>query len=498
MHESGSVLLSGIAGLGAADGSNSLSPSIEEQLTRSEGRDADFVILGSGPGGYYAAIRAAQLGARVVVVEKGSTGGTCLNVGCIPTKALLSCVQVLQHVKAAAQFGVKIADHTLDIAAMMKHKDRVVKQLVTGVEFLLRKNKVNLVRGVGRIEDPHTVVVESDSGAQAFRGDRIIIATGSAPAALRVPGLEIGEDVWTSTEALTFDRVPKSLLIIGAGAIGLEAAYTFAPMGTKVRVVEMMGQILPAADSETADELQKGLERAGIEFSLDSTVIGADDSAGGKTVRILSGDKEETGTFEKVLVAVGRRAVIDGIGLDNVGVAHDSRRILVDEHMQTNVPSIYAVGDCVGDPMLAHVAWAEGVVAVEHSLGMESRMRYDSFPACVYTTPECASVGLTEAQARERYQDVRIGKSTFSHNGKAMGIGEAEGFIKFVADARYGRILGVHMVGPRVTDLVTQAAIAIRNELTIDEVIATIHPHPTLSEVMQEAAMDTQGRAVHQ
>ena len=491
------ALLASLTQPESVDTSGLVHAGIKEQLLASQDREADIAIIGSGPAGYVAAIRAAQLGARTVIIEKNAVGGTCLNVGCIPTKVLLACVAALEHVKDGASFGVKVDRYELDIPAMMERKSRVVRQLVGGVEGLLRKNKIRLVRGTAKITDAHTVVVQTGQVTETIKTRNILIATGSVPAALPLPGLEIGRDVWTSTEALEFDRVPKSMLIIGAGAIGLEAGYTFARMGADVLVVEMMPQILPAADAETAHALQKSLEKAGMKFMLDCTASRAEDTRGGKKVYLKSGANEEAREFEKVLVAVGRRAVIEGIGLENAGVATDKRRILVNEHMQTNVPGIYAAGDCIGEPMLAHVGWTESVVAVEHMMGMDSRMDYRAFPACVYTTPECASVGLTEQQARERYKGIRVGKFTFAHNGKAMGIGENEGFVKIISEAKYGEILGVHMVGPHVTDMIAEAVLAMRNELTVDEVIAAIHPHPTLSEVVQEAAMDAQGRSIH-
>lgn len=491
------TLLSQITGALPADPEESILAGIKEQLQASSDYEADVVVMGSGPAGYYAAIRAAQLGARVIVVEKGPVGGTCLNVGCIPTKTLLGSVAVLDSVKRGSEFGVEVKGFSLNIATMMQRKNAVVKQLVSGVEGLFRKNKIKLVRGAARLTDPHTVTVDTAEGAKVIKAYKVFIATGSVPSLLPLPGLEIGPKVWTSTEALEFSAAPKSILIVGAGAIGLEAGYTFARLGTEVLVVEMMPQILPAADAETAKALQKHLEKHGMKFKLDSTVSRAEDAKTGKKVFIKTPQGEESAEYEKVLVAVGRRAVIDGIGLDEVGVKHDKRKILVNEHMQTNISGIYAIGDCIGEPMLAHVGWAEGTVAAEHAMGMDSKMDYKAFPACVYTTPECASVGLTEEQARERYKDVRIGKFTFDHNGKAMGIGEAEGLIKFVVEPRYGAILGVHMVGPHVTDLVAEAVLAVKNELTVDEVIAAIHPHPTLSEVVQEAAMDVEGRAIH-
>ncbi len=466
-------------------------------IVAESGYDADIVVIGSGPAGYVGAIRAAQLGARVVVVEKGDVGGVCLNVGCIPTKVLLACTAVCDQVRKAKDFGVVVSGFDLDLAAMMARKERVVKQLTSGVEALFRKNKVALVRGNARIVDHHTVAVDTAAGKQEFKTRFILICTGSVPAQLPVPGLGFGEQVWSSTEALSFNCIPKKMLAIGAGAIGLEAGYTFARLGTEVLVVEMMSQILPAADGETAKALQVALEQAGMRFKLNSVAVRAENKGSRVKVWIKSGEAEEAEDFDVVLVAVGRKPVLSNVGLDDVGVKHDGHRIIVDQHMQTNIPNIYAAGDCIGEPMLAHVAWTESKVAVEHAMGLNSRMDYKAVPACVYTTPECASVGLTEEKARQRYRDVRVGKYSFSHNGKALAIGEGEGFIKFVTEARYGRILGVHMVGPHATDLITQATIAIKNELTVDEVIETIHPHPTLSEVAQEAAMDAQGRAIH-
>ncbi len=473
-------------------------PSIMEQLSSSSNFDADIVILGSGPGGYYAAIRAAQFGARVVVVEKGPVGGTCLNIGCIPTKVILSCIDVLEKTRKAAEYGIKTSNPEVDYTSIMKRKDSVVNKLVTGVEMLLKKNKVRLIRGFGKISDPHTVVVETGTGVEKVTAKTIIIATGSESAKLPVDGLEIGGNVWTSTEALSFDKAPKSLLVIGAGAIGLEAGYTFSKLGTKVTIVEMMSQILPAADTETSNALQKELIKSGIDFKLNSIVTKAENAKGGKKVYIKSGDNEESSVYENVLVAVGRRPFTQGIGLEENGIKTEKGKVIVDSQMRTNIPSIFAIGDVIGEPMLAHVAWAEAIVAVESALGMESKMDYSAFPACVYTTPEMASVGLTEKQARERFNDVRIGKFGFGHNGKAMGLGENEGFVKIISDGKYGRILGVHMVGPHTTDLITEMVLAMRNELTVDEVIATIHPHPTLSEVVQEAAMDVEKKSIHQ
>lgn len=480
-----------------SDAAENIHPMIQEQISLAPEHQADIVIIGAGPAGYVAAIRAAQLGARTVIIEKDSVGGTCLNVGCIPTKVLLGSVEALDAVKNAAEFGIKAESKGIDFARIMERKDGIVRQLTSGVEGLFRKNKVRLVRGTGRIADAHRVIAQTAEGEQSISCDKILIATGSVPASLPVPGLETGGNVWTSTEALTFERAPKSLLVIGAGAIGLEAGYMFARLGTAVTVVEMMPQVLPTADSDTAAHLQKGLEKAGIRFLLNATAARAEDSRIGKKVLIRSESGEEEIEVEKVLVAVGRRAVLAGVGLEEVGVRHDNRRILVNDHMQTSVPNIYAAGDCIGEPMLAHVGWTEGMVAVEHACGLDSKMDYSAFPACVYAKPECASVGLTEQQARERYPEVSIGRFSFSHNGKAMSIGETEGFVKVVSEPRYGQILGVHIVGPHATDMIAEAVLAIRNELTVNEVFSSIHPHPTLSEVVQEAAYDALGRAIH-
>ncbi|MGI6295417.1 MAG: dihydrolipoyl dehydrogenase [Armatimonadota bacterium] len=490
-------LVESISVLDKSDSTEMVHPGIQEQLLKSAERDADIVILGSGPAGYVGAIRAAQLGARVVVVEKGAVGGTCLNIGCVPTKVLLACVAIVDAAKSGEEFGVKIDKYDLDIPTMMSRKNSTVRRLVGGVESLFKKNQIRLVRGVGRLSDQHTVTVQTESGVETIRAGKIIIATGSTTALLPIPGFEIGENVWTSTEALSFDKIPESMLVIGAGAIGLEAGYTLARLGTNVLVVEMKSQILPAADTETANELMKSLKQAGMKFMVDSTVSAAEDIPGGKRVTIKTGDKEEVRDFEKVLVAIGRRPATDNIGLDEIGIKHDRGKIIVDEHMRTNVSDIYAAGDCTGEPMLAHVGWTECIAAVEDALGMGSRMDYHAIPACVYTTPECASVGLTEEQARERYKDVRVGRFLFRHNSKAMAIGGIDGFVKVLSEGKYGEILGVHMVGPHVTDLIAEAVVAMRNELTVDELVASIHPHPTLSEAVQEAAYDALGRAIH-
>lgn len=457
--------------------------------------DVDVAVLGGGPGGYYAAIKAAQMGAKVALVEKNKVGGTCLNVGCIPTKVLLSCISVLESVKNGADFGVNVSDYSVDVSGIQKRKADVVNGLVGGVVSLLKKNKIELIEGFAKLVDKNTVAI----GDRRLTSKNIILATGSEPAVIPIPGLAVGGNVWTSNEALEFTDIPKSMVIIGAGAIGLEFGYTFTRLGCEVTVVEFMPQILPATDTESAKELQKHLKKAGMNFMLNSQVTKAEDIDGGKKVYIKSGDKEKTIDCEIVLMAVGRRAVKSDMGFEEVGVECDKRMVITNDYMQTSVPNIYAIGDVTSGPMLAHVAWSEAIVAVDHIMGKpQFKKDYSTVPACVYTHPEQASVGMTEEAAKEKYgDDVVVGKFGFGHNGKALGMGGAVGFIKIISEKKYGAVLGVHMVGPHVTDLITEMAIAKRNELTIDEVIATIHPHPTLAEVVQEATMDVFGCAIH-
>lgn len=462
-----------------------------------EEMDADVLFLGAGPGGYVGAIRAGQLGLRTVCVEKRFVGGTCLNIGCIPTKALLSSVEALQHIKRGEEFGIEVKGYEINLGKMMDRKQKVVNRLVKGVEYLFRQHNVRLVRGVGRIIDKNTVEVETEGKKETIIARNIIIATGSVPGTLPIPGLEIGDSVWTSDEILQIREIPGSLLVIGGGAIGLEFGYMFARLGSKVTLVELMDQIVPASDTEMAKELTKAMEHAGMKILTGTTVTKAEDAAEGKKVTVKGPDGEKELQVDKILVAVGRKAVIQNIGLESVGVKTERNRIVVDDRMRTNVPGVYAIGDVIGEPMLAHTAFHEGVVAVENCMGTPARMHYNAFPAAVYTAPEYASVGLTEAQARERYGDVNIGRFSFIANGKALGAGETEGSVKMIVDPRYGEILGVHIVGPHATALIAEAVLAMQSEATVDEIIATIHPHPTLSEPLHEAALDTKGMALH-
>jgi len=470
---------------------------VQDMIAEAGRYDADILIIGGGPAGYYGAIRAAQLGARTICVEKGPLGGVCLNVGCIPTKALLYCAETLDAIRHAGEFGIKVGEPKLDFMAMMARKDKIVSQLVSGIGGLFKKNKVTLIRGTAKLAGGNKVIVSADSGEQTLTARNILICTGAEPAVLRLPGFEIGENVWTSNEALEAKAIPKSLLVVGGGFIGLEFSYIYQRLGADVTVVELMPQILPAADTEMANELEKILARKGIKIHTGSSVVFAEDIPNGKRVHFKTPEGDKALDVERVIVAVGRVPQSAGLGLEDLGVKTDRGKILVNEHMQTNIPAIYAAGDVVGEPMLAHVAWAEGAVAVEHAMGRPSSIDYRAFPSGVYTWPELASVGMTEAQAKAKYRDILVGRFTFAHNGKAMGLGETQGLVKVISEPRYGEILGVHILGPNATDLITEAVIAIANEATIDELIGAIHPHPTLSEAVQEAAMDTRGEAIH-
>jgi dihydrolipoamide dehydrogenase len=473
---------------------------VQEMLVKGGPYDADILFLGAGPGGYVGAIRAARLGAKTVIVEKNKVGGTCLNVGCIPTKALLSTVEVIEHIRRAGEFGITVEGYSFDFPKIMDRKDKIVDQLRKGVEYLFKKENIRHIHGVGRLIDSHSVEVTLDDGSkEKITARNIIIATGSVPALLPLPGFDPGGAIWTSTDALTTREVPKSLLIVGGGYVGLEFGYTYARLGTEVTVIEALPRIVATMDEELAKELDKSLRKTGLKIKTGASVISADDSPIGKKVIIRNADsQEEQIEAEKVLVAVGRKPFTSDIGLESVGIKTERGAVVVNSRMQTNVQGIYAIGDCIGNPMLAHAAFHEATIAVANCLGQEKHMDYKAVPGVVFTHPEVASVGLTEEQAREKHGDnVRIGKFPFLANGKALGMGEKEGFAKVIADAKYGEILGIHIIGPHATDMISEAVLAIQSEATIDDIEASIHPHPTLSEPIHEAALDTQGMALH-
>jgi dihydrolipoamide dehydrogenase len=457
----------------------------------------DVVVIGGGPGGYVAAIRAAQLGLRTALVEKADLGGVCLNWGCIPTKALLRNAEfanLLQH--DAAEYGISFDNLQLDYGVAVKRSRRVANRLVRGVGSLMRKNKVTVINGTGVLVAPDTVRVSGEQ-SQDVRARNVIIATGSHARSL--PGINIdGQRILNSDHAVVLEQPPRNLVIMGAGPIGVEFASIFNAYGSQVTVVEMLSQVLPLEDAEVAATLDKSLRRAGIEIRVNTRVEGVELTGDGVEVKVSAEGKADTIVGDKVLVAIGRAPNSEDIGLETVGVAVERGFITVDGQMRTNVPGIYAIGDVTGRQLLAHKAMHEGVVAAEAIAGKDPHpVDYGNVPSCTYCRPQVASVGLTEAKAREEGYEVRVGKFPFQANGKALGLGDYQGFVKLVVDAKYGEILGAHMVGPEVTELIHEIALARATELTPTEIINTIHAHPTLSEAVHEAALGTEDRTIH-
>ncbi len=464
--------------------------------------DAEVAVLGAGPGGYVSAIRAAQLakehGGTVVCIEREFLGGTCLNWGCIPSKAMIAHAERYQHVLHADEMGVLVEGTVrYDFARMQARKDKIVQTLRNGIATLFKKNGVQSVEGTGRLVDAHTIeVTKSDGSKQTVRAKNIILATGSSVMKLNIPGLE-GENIWTSDDAVNAPFVPESMLILGAGAVGVEFAYVFNALGSKVTVVEIMQKILPAFDEELAREAERALSRQGIQFLTGSTLKSAERKGDRWLCHVETPKGDQQIEVQLVLIGVGRKPNVEGIGLETVGIQMNKRWVAVDEYMRTNIPHIYAIGDITGIAPLAHVASMQGIVAAENCFGAERRMDYRAVPNVVYTVPEVASVGLTEQQAREQGYEVRIGKFPPRILGRAMTAGVREGLVKVVADARYGQILGVHICCEHASDLLQEAVLAIKLEATLDELVDTIHPHPTLVESLMEAFHDTAGHCIH-
>ncbi len=476
-----------------------ISDQVEAMMAQMNSPEADVIVIGAGPGGYVAAVRAAQLGGRVVIVEKDAMGGVCLNRGCIPTKAMLASADAYDLIAHhSSEFGVNVAGEvSLDYGKVRDRRDKVVKQLVSGVEFLMKKHNIRVIKGTARLTAANTVEVAlADGGTEKVTGRNIIIATGSEPAKVPILGLN-GDNIWDSDRALEATEPPKRLLIIGGGVIGVEWGYMFRKFGSEVTIVELMDQILPLTDAEIANDLKRVLDKMGVKVLLATRAVNVDHKNGAEVVTIVTGDNEQTIEADKVLVAVGRRSVSAGLGLEEVGVKTDRGRILADDRMRTNVSGVYAIGDVVGGMLLAHKASEEGVVAAENCMGHDSRMSYKAIPAAVYTTPEVATVGMSEEQLKEQGTEYKVGKFLFRVNGKALGIGEREGYVKFLADPKYGEILGCHMFGPHVTDLIHEVVIGMDAEATIETIGRAVHGHPTLSEVVKEAALDVNGEAIH-
>ncbi len=456
----------------------------------------DIAIVGAGPGGYVAALRAAQLGARVVVVEKARIGGVCLNWGCIPTKTLLRTAEVLQLAGEASRYGVEVDGVRLDWSAAQKRKDNIVERLTGGVKLLLERAGVQLIVGTARFASPVLLEVDREDGTVQIQAANFVIATGSRPVALSVPGLQ-GSGVLSSDEAVALGSLPESMLVVGAGPVGVEFATLFRACGVQVSVVEILPRVLPTLDVELASEVERALKKMRVKLHTSSKVASAEQLDGKYVVSIETEAQPVRVEVDTILLAVGRRANVEELGLEFLGIMPSQKGIEVDERMRTKVPHVYAVGDVTGGDLLAHVAMREGVVAVENALGRERKMEYTAVPKCVFTWPEVATVGLSEEEARQQGHSVRVGKFPFRANGKALAQGEHDGLVKTVVDAEYGQVLGVHIVGPHASDLIQEASMAITLEATLDEFEATIHPHPTLSEALAEAALAAQGHALH-
>jgi dihydrolipoamide dehydrogenase len=462
----------------------------------------DLVVIGGGPGGYVAAIRAAQLGLKTACVEgRGALGGTCLNVGCIPSKALLqSSEKYADAAKHFADHGIKIEGLSLDLAGMMTRKDKVVKDLTTGIEFLFKKNKIDYVKGWGTIPAVGSVKVKLEAGGEeTLLAKRILIATGSESTPL--PGVETDEkQVVTSTGALALEKLPGKMVVIGAGVIGLEMGSVWSRLGTEVTVVEFLDRILPGMDGEIAKQTQRVLGKQGLKFKLGTKVTAAKAAKGGVTLTLepaKGGEAEELKT-DVVLLAIGRRPFTEGLGLKELGVAMDNRGVIqVDENFETSVKGVYAIGDCVPGPMLAHKAEEDGIVAVERMTGQKSHIDYNLVPGVVYTWPEVAGVGKTEEQLKEAGIDYKVGKFPFTANSRARAVGDTDGVVKVLTDARSDKVLGVHILGPLAGDILAECVTVMEFGGTAEDIARTCHSHPSMGESVKEAAMAAGGRAIH-
>ena len=465
------------------------------------GGKKSVIVIGGGPGGYVAAIRAAQLGADVTVIEKQYLGGTCLNVGCIPTKCLLHSAELVEQIKTQGKdIGVEVQGVKVNFPQVIAHKNAISKQLTSGVAGLLKLNKVKKVDGVARFTgEKQLEVAKADGSKETMTADAIIVATGSVNAQPPIPGLKENPNCIDSTGALSLEKLPETMVVIGGGVIGLELACAYAAFGTKITVVEAMDHMLPMLDGDLTKIGVAHMKKMGMDFHLECPVQSVESSPVGAKV-VCKNKAGETVSFqaEKVLVAIGRKANTAALDLAAGKIENDKGRILVTDRMQTNVPGVYAIGDCVfGHAQLAHTASAMGEVAAENICGLEAHYCEKTNPTCVYMEPEAASVGLTEEQCKAQGIAYKVGKFPMSANGKALILNGGEGLVKIIAGAEYGEILGMHIIGPRATDLIAEGALAIEGEMTLDEIIDTIHSHPTVTETMREAALNAEKRSIH-
>lgn len=458
----------------------------------------DIIVLGSGPGGYVTAIRASQLGFKVAVIEKESLGGICLNWGCIPTKALLKSAQVFDYLKHASDYGLTIKEFDKDFSAVVKRSRDVADGMSKGVQFLMKKNKIDVIDGFGKIKPGKKVdVTATDGKVTEYSADHIIIATGARSREL--PNLpQDGVKVIGYRQAMTLPTQPKKMIVVGSGAIGVEFAHFYNSMGTEVTIVEFMPNIVPVEDEDISKQMERSMKKAGVNIMTNSSVERIDTSGNGVKAYVKTAKGEEILEADILLSAVGIKTNIENIGLEEVGIATDRDKILVNAYNQTNVPGYYAIGDVTPGQALAHVASAEGINCVEKIAGLHVEpIDYGNVPGCTYATPEIASVGLTEKQAKEKGYELKIGKFPFSASGKAKAAGAADGFVKVIFDAKYGEWLGCHMIGAGVTDMIAEAVVARKLETTGHEILKAIHPHPTMSEAVMEAVAAAYDEVIH-
>ncbi|QNR24350.1 dihydrolipoyl dehydrogenase [Croceimicrobium hydrocarbonivorans] len=458
----------------------------------------DLIVLGSGPGGYVTAIRASQLGLKTAIVERESLGGICLNWGCIPTKALLKSANVFEYINHAEDYGLKVDNADKDFGAVVKRSRSVAEGMSNGVQFLMKKNKIEVIKGEGKVLPGKKIEVkDADGKSQTYSAKNVIIATGARSREL--PNLpQDGKKIIGYRQAMVLPEQPKKLVVVGSGAIGVEFAYFYNAMGTEVTIVEYMPNIVPVEDEEVSKQLERSFKKAGIKIMTNAEVTGVDTSGDGCVVKVNSKKGESSIECDVVLSAVGVQANIENIGLEEVGIQTEKGKIKVDDFYKTNVEGYYAIGDCVPGQALAHVASAEGIICVEKIAGHHPQaLDYGNIPGCTYCSPEVASVGMTEKAAKEAGYDVKVGKFPFSASGKAKAAGHADGFVKVIFDAKYGEFLGCHMIGANVTEMIAAAVVARKLETTGMEIVKSVHPHPTMSEAVMEAAAAAYDEVIH-
>ena len=458
----------------------------------------DLAVLGAGPGGYVAAIRAAQLGLNTAIIDKDPLGGVCLNWGCIPTKALLKNAEIFHYIKNAERYGINISEYTVDFETTIKRSRQVANQLSKGIAFLMKKNKITHIEGEGKLTSTKSIEITKGANKNMVEAEKIILATGGRSSTF--PGMKLdGKKIISSKEAMILKKIPEKMVIIGSGAIGVEFAYFFNEYGTEIHLIEMLPRILPVEDEDISKELQRNFIKTGIKIHTNSKVSQIDVLKSKVKIHLEKKENKKMIEADIALVAVGVTGNIENIGLEDIGVAVDTGSITINEFNQTSIPNIYAIGDVTGPPWLAHVASAQGHVAAEHAAGQKTvPVDYNNIPSCTYCQPQVASIGLTESMAKEKGHEIKIGKFDFRASGKAMATGNIDGFVKLVFDNKYGELLGAHIIGHEATEMIAELGMAKALEATWNELAATVHAHPTLSEAVMEAALDALGQGVHQ